>query len=181
MIAHKRIILSIAVAALATLGLAGCMSGSGSGSGAGGGLYGGSGGGGGSSSAASSSSGTSGSLATATTSLGTIVVNGSKMTVYVFDQDTVGEKTSACTGACIATWPAVTSASATPTTAGLTGKLGTIRTPGGKLQVTLNRHPLYTYAGDSATGEVKGQGLQGTWWVVSPAGTKITTAAQKGY
>ncbi|TAM70832.1 MAG: hypothetical protein EPN48_04755 [Microbacteriaceae bacterium] len=173
--------LSIAVAALAALSLAGCMSGSGSG----GGPYGGSGGGGGSSSAPSSSgasgSSASGSLATATTPLGTIVVNGSKMTVYVFDQDTVGEKSSACTGSCITTWPAVTSASATPTATGVTGTLGTIPAPDGKLQVTLNGYPLYTYVGDSAAGDITGQGLQGTWWVVSPSGTKITAAPQKGY
>ncbi|MEO8908455.1 MAG: hypothetical protein ABI310_10355 [Microbacteriaceae bacterium] len=175
---RKKIILSIAVAALATIGLAGCMS---SGSGSGGGAYGGSGTSSSASASPASGSGASGSLGTASSSLGTIVVNGSKMTVYVFDKDTAGEKTSACTGACITTWPAVTTTSATPAVTGVTGKVGTIPTPDGTMQITLDGHPLYTYAGDSAAGDATGQGLQGIWWAVSPAGTKITTAAQKGY
>jgi Uncharacterized protein conserved in bacteria len=129
-----------------------------------------------SSSSSSSGSNASGSdvLSTVTNKLGTIVVDGKGMTIYVYDQDTKGATTSACTGACATMWPAVTTTSAKPSAMGVTGTIGTIAGPGGKHQVTLNGLPLYTYSGDSAAGDVTGQGLQGTWWAVSPDGTKIT-------
>ena len=34
--------------------------------------------------------------------------------------------------------------------------------------------PLYTFARDAAPGDVNGQNVQGTWFVVSPQGAKIT-------
>jgi predicted lipoprotein with Yx(FWY)xxD motif len=54
-----------------------------------------------------------------------------------------------CTGACARAWPPliVRSRSAVPSrVAGIKGTFGTIRRPDGRLQVTHNRLPLYTYA-----------------------------------
>jgi Secreted repeat of unknown function len=45
----------------------------------------------------------------------------------------------------------------------LTGKFGTISRAGGVLQATYKGHPLYLYAGDTAPGQVKGNGLGGVW------------------
>jgi Secreted repeat of unknown function len=48
------------------------------------------------------------------------------------------------------------------------------------VQATYDGHPLYTYAGDSAAGQVKGNGLNvsgGLWWAMTPAGTKLGAAA----
>lgn len=115
-------------------------------------------------------------LSTASTSLGTIVVDGKSLTVYVFDKDTKGAGSSACSGGCATTWPAVESATATPSVTGVTGTVGTITGTDGKLQVTLNGLPLYTFASDSGAGDVKGQGVGGIWWVVAPDGSKISTA-----
>jgi predicted lipoprotein with Yx(FWY)xxD motif len=112
-------------------------------------------------------------LGTAESSLGTIVVDGKGMTVYMFDDDTQGTKTSACTGQCVTNWPFVTTDSATPEVKGVTGTVGTIDTPDGKKQVTLNGWPLYYFAGDSKPGDTNGQGVGGIWWVLSPAGDKI--------
>ena len=56
-----------------------------------------------------------------------------------------------CTGACLKAWPAlvVRSAKAVPKhLRGASGTFGTIRRPDGRLQVTYNRLPLYTYRGD---------------------------------
>lgn len=53
-----------------------------------------------------------------------------------------------CTGSCARVWPPllVGSARAVPRrVAGLDGSFGTIRRPGGRIQVTYNRVPLYTY------------------------------------
>lgn len=112
-------------------------------------------------------------LGVADTSLGKIVVDGDGMTAYMFDKDTQGTKTSACTGVCLSQWPPILSDSATPEADGVTGTLATIDTPDGEHQVTLDGWPLYTYAGDAAKGDVNGQGVQGIWWVLTPAGQKI--------
>ena len=88
--------------------------------------------------------------------LGKILVNGAGMAVYVFTADSANK--SACTGGCLAVWPPVTVAKGTKPTGGPGVKgLGTISS-GGKLQVTWNKHPLYTYALDSAPGVVNGNG-----------------------
>ncbi|GAA3865233.1 hypothetical protein GCM10022381_06240 [Leifsonia kafniensis] len=174
---------ALVVGALAVLALAGCAQ------------SGGAGGYGapptsssGSSSSGSSSSGSpstvmpgasAAALTTASSSLGMIVVDGTGMTVYVFDNDTANSGKSACEGNCAASWPAVTT-TGTPTAEGVTGTLGTITLPDGAKQVTLNGLPLYRYAPDTAAGDVKGQGVGGIWWVVGPDGAKITTAASGG-
>jgi predicted lipoprotein with Yx(FWY)xxD motif len=54
-----------------------------------------------------------------------------------------------CTGACARAWPPliVGSARSVPRRiAGIRGTFGTIRRPDGRLQVTWNRLPVYTYA-----------------------------------
>ncbi|UOQ88625.1 hypothetical protein MUN74_15320 [Agromyces endophyticus] len=113
-------------------------------------------------------------LATADSSLGQIVVDGTGMTVYMFDTDTQGSGKSSCEGQCATNWPAVTTDSDAPQVEGVTGEVGTITGVDGSTQVTLNGWPLYTYAGDSAAGDVNGQGVGGVWWVLSPTGDKIS-------
>jgi predicted lipoprotein with Yx(FWY)xxD motif len=175
---NRKITLALATAALGVLTLAGCSQSGGSG----GGLY----GGGASSappsiseSAAPSASG-AGELQTATSSLGTIVVDGKGMTVYVFDKDTAGNGKSVCEGDCLVAWPAVVGGADTKAT-GVTGTIGSITRTDGTKQVTLNGWPLYTYKGDAAKGNVNGQGVSGIWWVVGPDGNKMTGAATSGY
>jgi predicted lipoprotein with Yx(FWY)xxD motif len=54
-----------------------------------------------------------------------------------------------CTGSCATAWPPllVRSAAAVPRrVAGVSGVFGVVRRPDGRLQVTRNRLPLYTYA-----------------------------------
>jgi predicted lipoprotein with Yx(FWY)xxD motif len=112
-------------------------------------------------------------LTTADSSLGEIVVDADGMTVYMFDNDAQGGDASTCEGQCAANWPAVTTDSDDPTVEGVTGEVGTITGVDGETQVTLNGWPLYSYAGDSAAGDTNGQGVNGVWWVLTPAGEKI--------
>lgn len=116
-------------------------------------------------------------LETASSSLGTIVVNDQKLTVYIYTKDKPNSGVSNCTGQCATAWPEVTSDSMSPKTDGVTGKVGTIKGVDGKTQVTLNGWPLYTFASDSGPGDVNGQGVGGVWWVVGADGNKITKAA----
>ncbi|MFF1634291.1 hypothetical protein [Leifsonia sp. NPDC058248] len=129
----------------------------------------------------SSSSSSSGvALATAATSLGTVLVDGRGLTVYVFDHDTRGATSSACSGACSTQWPAVETTSAAPKVDGVTGTVGTIAAVDGRMQVTVNGWPLYTYTGDSSVGDVTGQGVGGLWWAVGADGDKIGAPSGSG-
>ena len=114
------------------------------------------------------------SLATAETSLGTIVVDGEGMTVYQFDADTQGGDASSCSGQCAENWPAVPGGDAAPELDGVTGEVGTITGVDGEPQLTLGGWPLYYFVGDEAPGDVNGQGVSDVWWVLTPAGERVT-------
>jgi predicted lipoprotein with Yx(FWY)xxD motif len=113
-------------------------------------------------------------LETATSSAGQVVVAANGMTVYFFTKDVKDSGKSACTGGCAASWPAVTTTSATPAVEGVGGTIGTIPTADGKMQITINGMPIYFYSQDKAAGDVKGQGVGGVWYLVSPSGSMVT-------
>jgi len=103
-------------------------------------------------------------------SVGTVLVAGSNgMTVYKFAMDVKDSGTSACTGGCLDTWPALTvPAGSTPVAgSGVTGKLGTItRADNGQLQVTYDGLPLYFFSGDKSAGDANG--VYTSWDIVHP-------------
>ncbi|MDR6989714.1 putative lipoprotein with Yx(FWY)xxD motif [Paenarthrobacter nitroguajacolicus] len=134
----------------------------------------------GSSAGSSSSSAAGAEMKVAPSSAGQIVVDSKGMSLYFFTKDVKDSGTSACTGACLQAWPVFTTTSDAPTVEGVTGTVGTIATPDGKKQVTLNGMPLYYYAKDKAAGDVTGQGVGGVWYLVSPSGAMIDGAAS-GY
>jgi len=111
--------------------------------------------------------------------LGAILVDQSGRTLYRYTPDGVGKTT--CTGTCATIWPPLTLPSGTThvtATGGVTSsKLGTIVRPGGTLQVTFAGMALYLYSGDNGPGQVNGQGVAGTWFVVSPTAKAATTKA----
>ena len=129
------------------------------------------------SAAASSTPMTAAELKTAASTAGQIVVDAKGMSVYVFTKDVKGGTTSACTGDCAASWPAVTTTSAAPAVDGVTGTVGTIATPDGKKQMTINGMPLYYFGKDQAAGDILGQGVGGVWYLVTPSGEMIKAAA----
>ena len=126
-------------------------------------------------SASSSSTKAATKVGTASSSLGTILVDSHGRTLYLFAKDKNGK--SACSGACAAYWPPLMASGKPRALAGVKASLlGTTRRSNGRLQVTYRHHPLYRYAGDTSKGQLNGQGLNdfgGYWWVLSPAGTKI--------
>jgi predicted lipoprotein with Yx(FWY)xxD motif len=104
-----------------------------------------------------------------TTTIGgtTVLTNAKGFTLYSFAPDTPA--TSKCYGSCAAYWPPVTgTAAAGP---GVPGRVGTIRRTDGAEQLTYNGHPLYTYIGDSAPGQARGNNLNlnGGLWHDVPA------------
>ena len=127
-------------------------------------------------SVASASSSSTTKVATANSTLGRILVDSHGRTLYLFASDKNGK--SACSGACAAYWPPLIASGKPHAIAGAKASLlGTTRRADGRLQVTYRHHPLYRYAGDGGKGQTNGQGLNesgGLWWVLSPAGNKIT-------
>ena len=115
-------------------------------------------------------------LKVAESKLGQIVVDGKGMSVYYFTKDTKDSGTSACTGGCLTAWPPVTTTSDSPAVEGVTGTPGTIATPDGKKQVTINGMPIYYFAKDAAAGDILGQGVNSVWYLVAPSGEMITAA-----
>jgi predicted lipoprotein with Yx(FWY)xxD motif len=115
--------------------------------------------------ASAASTGTGVMLKTTTIRGITVLTNARGLTLYWFAPDS--PTASRCTGSCAAYWPPV---AGTPKAGpGITGKLGTIRRPGGAAQATYDGHPLYTYAGDSAPGQARGNNLDlngGYWYEV---------------
>jgi predicted lipoprotein with Yx(FWY)xxD motif len=156
--------LTVGVAALL---LSGCAKQSSAGSG--GGLY---GGGGGTPSAGGGGGATTAALSTGTASgVGQVAVDAKGMTLYHITSETGGQ--IVCTGSCASTWPPVLTGGMPTGATGITGKLGTVKRPDGTTQVTLGGLPLYSYSGDAAPGQAMGEGIQGIWFAVSPAGTII--------
>ena len=118
------------------------------------------------SSMSSGMSSSSGMMSTATlikvkTSIGPVLADAKGFTLYWYSKDT--RMASSCTGGCATAWPPVTGKPMAGMGVRLTGKFGTITRAGGILQATYKGHPLYTYAGDTAPGQVKGNGLGGVW------------------
>lgn len=109
-------------------------------------------------------------VTTARTDLGPILVDGEGRTLYVSTEDPPGR--SACEGACLTTWPAVTGR-ATAGAALDPELLGTVERADGTVQVSYADHPLYRHRGDDAPGDLTGQGTDGTWWVVGPDGEAV--------
>ena len=104
--------------------------------------------------------------------LGAVVVGDGGRSLYVFKKDK-GDGTSACYGSCAGNWPPLTVASASDVIpgSGVSGGLATITRTDGTLQVTLGGAPLYYFAGDTAAGDIKGQGLNSVWYLATPSGT----------
>jgi predicted lipoprotein with Yx(FWY)xxD motif len=161
---------SIVFAAVAAMSLAACSSGSG------GGAY----GGGGSTSSSSASGGAAATVAIAEVGdLGTVLVDGTGRTLYLFESDT--GTTSTCTGSCAGMWPAlVTDGTATAGAGAASAMLGTTTRDDGTTQVTYDGHPLYLYSGDSAAGDANGQGIGDVWYAVTSSGAPAYASSNSG-
>ena len=114
-------------------------------------------------------------VAVASSGLGRILVDGRGRTLYLFGKDKHGKST--CTGQCAGFWPPLIAVGKPHAAAGAKASLlGTVKRPDGRLQVTYNHHPLYTFVKDTSKGQTNGEALNvfgAEWWAVSPAGAKV--------
>ncbi|WP_369248474.1 hypothetical protein [Streptomyces sp. R41] len=145
--------------AVVALTLAGCGSGGGSGNGA--------------------KTGTSTASETTLTTadvknVGTVVTDGKGYVLYRFDADSANPTKVTCYDACAKLWPAAT-AQGGITTKGIDKNLvSTVKRTDGTTQLTLAGWPLYRYTKDDEPKEAYGQGVDGTWFAVTPTGAKAS-------
>jgi predicted lipoprotein with Yx(FWY)xxD motif len=119
---------------------------------------------------------------TTSNDLGTTLADGQGRTIYLFQRDT--GPTSTCSGACLAQWPAVTTHGRAQASGGASASmLGVTKRGDGTTQVTYAGHPLYYYVGDSAAGDVNGQGIEAygaKWYAIAPDGAAVVKQASTG-
>jgi predicted lipoprotein with Yx(FWY)xxD motif len=98
---------------------------------------------------------------------GAILATPKKQALYYWNVEKRAGGKIRCTGGCASLWPPliVKSRTAVPKRiAGIKGVFGVIRRPSGKLQVTHNGLPVYTYVHEGPT-EVRCDNVNG-WFVV---------------
>src|SRR5689334_22167828 len=137
-------------------------------------------GGAGSTSTSTPAAATAGSLKTATIGGATVLTSSKGFTLYSFAPDTSTK--SNCNGTCAQNWPPVKGPA---TASGVKGTFGTIKRSDGSVQATFDGHPLYTFVGDTAAGQAKGNGLNaagGLWHEITTSGSAapVSTSSPGG-
>ena len=110
--------------------------------------------------------------------VGAFLTDANGMTLYLFTKDTTANE-SVCDGDCATNWPPVP-AEGLSLPEGVPGELGSIDRADGVKQASYNGIPLYLFAGDSAAGDINGEGVGGAWFVVAPGATHGACAAAPG-
>jgi predicted lipoprotein with Yx(FWY)xxD motif len=108
-------------------------------------------------------------LKTAKIGHATVLTTSKGFVLYSFAPDTATK--SNCNGSCAQVWPPVKGPA---TASGVKGKFATIKRSNGSVQATYNGHPLYTFTGDTAPGQAKGNGLNvngGVWHEATTSGS----------
>ena len=98
---------------------------------------------------------------------GTVLARSDRQALYYWQVEKRAGGKIRCVGTCAALWPPllVRSAAAVPKrVAGIRGTFGVIRRPNGRLQVTHNGLPVYTYVHEGP-GEVRCDNVGG-WFVI---------------
>jgi predicted lipoprotein with Yx(FWY)xxD motif len=109
--------------------------------------------------------------------VGSVLTGPNGKTLYYFTTDT--PTSTSCTGQCAVVWPplVVPAGSKAALMSGVSGTVATIMRPDGTTQVTYKGHPLYYYQGDTSPGQDTGQGVDGTWFVLSTSGSTPAPSA----
>jgi predicted lipoprotein with Yx(FWY)xxD motif len=106
-----------------------------------------------------------------------VLVDAQGLTLYHLSGEQNGKWI--CTSAtCVKVWhPLAAPTGGAPS--GSVGSLGTVKRPGGTMQVTFRGMPLYTFVSDTKPGEAKGQGIKdvGVWTAVTTSGAATSKPA----
>ncbi len=112
--------------------------------------------------------------------LGNVLVGPTGMTLYTFAKDTTD--TSNCYDTCADNWPALLVDKAESLVPGvnLQGKFNTFARKDGKLQVSYNGMPLYTFKKDMAIGDANGEKVGDAWFSVVPETVGVSNTKDLG-
>lgn len=109
---------------------------------------------------------------------GAVLETSTGRTLYMLTADSASS--SACDASCAQIWtPLATTGSPAAGSGVQAALLGTITRSDGSKQVTYGGHPLYTFSGDSGSGQVNGEGIMsfgGTWYVLATSGQPVKSA-----
>jgi predicted lipoprotein with Yx(FWY)xxD motif len=119
--------------------------------------------------------------------IGAYLVDENGKAVYVNINDTAGTA-STCDDICAQTWAPVlyTGSDIAAVDETMVGDninvalLGTITRDDGTEQLTYAGWPLYTYVNDLENGDVMGNGMDNTWYLISPEGERLEATAGAG-
>lgn len=104
-----------------------------------------------------------------------VLTNSGGFALYWFARDT--KTASNCSGSCAHYWPPVPG----PVQAsGISGTFGTVKRSDGSVQATYDGYPVYTYIGDTQSGEATGNGLNlsgGKWYEAVIGGTRPSSGS----
>ena len=98
----------------------------------------------------------------ADTSMGTVLTNSAGLTLYTFDKDADG--VSNCYDQCATNWPPMPAEASSKDE----GDFSVVERKDGTFMWAHKGEPLYTWIGDSAKGDVSGDGVGGVWHIAKP-------------
>lgn len=93
-----------------------------------------------------------------------VLVDAQGMSLYIFTPDQ--PDVSNCKGNCLKAWPAVALTPEEVEKVKDSKTFGFITRADGQKQLTVDRRPLYYYAGDEKAGDRTGQGVGGVWFLI---------------
>jgi len=109
-----------------------------------------------------------GTIGTASSSLGTILVDAQGKTLYYFAKDIPSSSASSCSGQCAVIWPVFSVDTVTVSPPLSSTDFSSITRADGKKQTTYRGWPLYYYQADTKAGDVTGENVNAIWFVVKP-------------
>ncbi|NUS94746.1 MAG: hypothetical protein HOQ36_20445 [Nocardia sp.] len=106
--------------------------------------------------------------------LGLRVTDGDGRSLYRFDKDTATPSQSNCAGDCAVVWPPllVNRGQGLYIVGIDPGRVGFVERADGSCQITVGGWPVYHFSKDQRPGDLRGQGVGGTWFAVAPNGSK---------
>jgi predicted lipoprotein with Yx(FWY)xxD motif len=108
--------------------------------------------------------------------LGVIVTDANGYTLYRSDRDSAQPPTPTCYDGCSTTWPAYPWSDSLTVDGMDRALIGKVQRTDGTVQVTVNGWPAYRRTADVRPGDWTGQGVDGSWWAMSPKGAKASPA-----
>ena len=101
------------------------------------------------------------------------IVDANGMTLYYFTRDTQGTGSSSpaslCSGGCSEIWPVFYASTINVPSNLNANDFSSFARQGGDMQTTYKGWPLYYYYLDKSAGDTNGQGVNGVWFIVTPA------------